>query len=335
MIQRKYNLNVCLAIMVAAFLVTLALGALQKQYGIFGAPDAAASQFIKSIRVVPLTVAMTVITSLGDELGLMAISCIIFWLGYTAEFIAFLLMLLFGNAVNTHLKEFFELPRPQSHEISTIIRAQGYGYPSGHSLIGMFYSWLIYSFVRKYWPICLLAALLMAFSRIYLGVHYFSDTIGGLIFGLGIVIGATGIYGHVRDLANLRETIRRSLALKVTLALVLSFFYLAVAWGQPEASRYAGFLAGFFILYPMLGFRWRSRNIFFTILVALLGLAVLLGLRIGLGMMLPSMGWAHYLRYSIIGAVLAGSPFIFTKIGLLKRRDESAPEPEPHPAKPQ
>ncbi len=335
MIQRKFNLNVCIAIMVGAFLLTLVLGMFQKQYHIFNEADAAAIQFVKSIRTTSLNIAMTVVTGFGSELALMAMVCIIFWLGHTAEFVTFLLMLLFGNAVNSHLKEFFELSRPQSHEIARIGEAEGYGYPSGHSLIGMLYAWLIYSFTPKYWIVCLLAALLMAFSRVYLGVHYFSDTVGGLIFGAGVVVGATGIYTHIRDLTNLRETVHRLAALRIVLALALSFLYLIIAWGLPEASRYSGFLAGFFIVYPLLRFQWRSRNILFTIIVVIVGLAILLGLRIGIQLLLPNMGWAHYLRYFIVGGVLASSPLVFTKIGLLKKREESPPDSKPEPAPPQ
>lgn len=324
MIQRKYNLNVCLALAVGAILLTLALGALQKQYGMFDGADALAIRVTKSVRAQYLTYAMTAVTSLGNEMGLMAVICIIFWLGHTAEMIAFLLMLLFGNAINTHLKEFFELARPQSHEISHIVGARGYGYPSGHSQSGALYSWLIYAFVNRYWYLCLIAALLMAASRIYLGVHYLSDTVGGLICGFGIVIGGTGIYGHVRDLSSLRESIRGSRAFGVALSLALSAVYLAVAWGQRQAFSYAGFLAGFFIVYSMLGFRWRSRNPFFAIIVAVVGLAVLLSLRVGLAMVLPQTQLSNYCRYFALGVFLAISPLLFVKIRLLKRVEETA-----------
>lgn len=319
MIQRKYNLNACLAIMVACFIVALVVGALEKRFGIFDGADALAIRLTKSLRTTSLNVIMTGVTSLGNEMGSMVIVCIIFWLGYTTEFVMLLLMLLFGNTLNSYMKDFFELARPQPHEVSSVVDAEGYGYPSGHSQSGMLYSWLLYALIGRYWYICLLAALAMAASRIYLGVHYFSDTLGGLIMGFGLVVGAMGIYGHARELASLRESIRRSRLLKLALAVALSLVYLAVSWGTPDAVKYSGFLAGFFIVYPMLGFRWRSRNVFLTIAVIIVGLAVLLSLRVGLGLALPRTDPSNYVRYFVLGVVLALSPLLFTKTRLLKR----------------
>jgi undecaprenyl-diphosphatase len=323
MIQRKYNLNLCLAIAVSAVLLTLILGALQKQYGILTPANILAFQFVKSVQTFPLTVTMTGLTWFGEALGLMIFICIMYWLGYTTEIITFLLMVIFGSAISEHMKEFFGMQRPVPSEVPAIAKAKGFGYPSGHSQSGMYYSWLMYAFIGKYWLLCLIPALLLVFSRIYLGVHYFSDTVGGLILGFGVAAGATGIYGYVRDLDSLRESIRRSPALRVVLPLALSIGYMIVAWGQPDAFKYGGFLFGFFLIYPALGFRWRSRNPFFAIIAIILGLAVLLGLQIG-GYVLPRVNFINYLNYFVQGVILAISPWLFVKIGLLKK----LPKPE-------
>ena len=327
MIQRKYNLNLCLAIALGAVLLALALGALQKQFGIFGGADAAAIRAVNAMRLFyPLTFVMYVVSWLGDEMGLMIVICVVYWLGHSTEAVAFLLALLFGNIINSHMKEFFELSRPLDSEISKLYGADGYGYPSGHSQTGMLYSWLIYMFAQKYWPLCLIAAFLMAASRIYLGVHYFSDTVGGLICGFGVVVAATGIYGHVRELGPLRESIRKSFALKVALSLAISAAYLILAQGLDGDFKYAGLLAGFFIIYSMLGFRWRSRNKLCNTVMIVLGLIVLLFLRISLKMILPENNLGDYSRYFILGVMLAGSPFVFVKMKLLKVVDDGEPE---------
>ncbi|MBI5116758.1 phosphatase PAP2 family protein [Candidatus Poribacteria bacterium] len=321
MIQRKYNLNLCIAIMLGAVLLTLALGALQKQYGIFDGADAAAIRLTEAVRSVYLTPEMWTISWIGEEMGLMIIICVVYWLGYTTEAITFLLTLLFGNVINSRMKEFFELHRPLDTEISKLYEADGYGYPSGHSQTGMLYAWLIYAFVQKYWYLCILAAFSMAVSRIYLGVHYFSDTVGGLLCGLGVVVGATGIYGHARDFSSLRESLRRSAALRVLSSLALSVIYLLFAWPAPEASKYSGFLLGFFVIYSTLGFRWRSRGVPFSVLASVVGLAVLMGVRVGLSAILPKTDISNYCRYFALGVLLAGSPLVFVKMGLLEKQD--------------
>jgi len=328
MIQRKYNLNMCLAITFVAILIVFILGTLQKQFGIFNSADAMAIEAAKSLRsFYPLTFLMSGITWLGNEMGLMIAICVVFWLGYATEAVTFLLMLLFGNIINTWMKDFFELARPAEYKISWLAHADGYGYPSGHSMVGMLYSWLIYAFANKYWYLCLIAGLLMASSRIYLGVHFFSDTVGGLICGFGIVVAATGIYAHVRGLTSLRESIQSSFALKIILSFALSAAYLILAWGQPGDFKYAGLLAGFFIVYSMLGFRWRSKNIFFSIIAIVLGLIVLLAIRIGLSVLLPKNDLSDYCRYFVVGTFLAFSPLMFVKIRLLKKI-ETVNDPE-------
>jgi membrane-associated phospholipid phosphatase len=323
MIQRRYNLNICLAIAAAAMVIVFSLGVLQKHFGIFNAADAAAINVSKDLRsFYPLTFLMFGITSMGEETALMIVICVAYWLGYAVESIAFLLMLLFGNIINTWMKDFFELARPDESRIAWLAPAEGYGYPSGHSMTGMLYSWFIYSFANKYWFICLIAALLMAASRIYLGVHYFSDTVGGLICGFGIVVAGTGIYSHVHDMASLRESLKNSLATRVVLSFALSASYLLLAWGQSTAFKHAGLLAGFFIIYLMLGFRWRSRNIFFSIITAVIGLVVVMAIRVGLSRIFPENDLSDYCRYFILGTFLASSPLLFIKMKLLKRLEE-------------
>jgi undecaprenyl-diphosphatase len=331
MIKRKYNLNLSLAIMLGAILLTLVLGILQKRFGIFDGADAAAIEAAKTLRLFyPLTFLMYFISWLGDEMGLMIFICIVFWRGHTTEAAAFLLMLLFGGILNTRMKEFFELSRPLDSEISKLYHSDGYGYPSGHSQAGMIYSWFIYSFVQKYWYLCLLAALLMAGSRIYLGAHYFSDTVGGLICGFGVVAGAAGLYSHFRDLRSLGESIRNSFGIKVLLALAISAAYLSLAWGLDADFKYAGFLGGFFLIYPMLNIRWKSKNPLFSAIVTVVGLTILLAIRGGLKSILPEGNPADYFRYFVSGVMLAGSPFVFIKIGLLRKVDEaSVPEASP------
>lgn len=82
-----------------------------------------------------------------------------------------------------------------------------FSFPSGHALIvAAFYGFLIYYFwhnaknkAQKY--LCLSAGLalilLIGISRLYLGVHYFSDIIGGYL--LGAIWLAIGIYIHQKS----------------------------------------------------------------------------------------------------------------------------------------
>ena len=95
-----------------------------------------------------------------------------------------------GGLLNLWLKSFFERERPN---VNRIIGADGFSFPSGHSMGSMtYYGFLGYLVIRsKYKPLSKLGwvilfglvILLIGISRIYLGVHYPSDVLAGYTAG--------------------------------------------------------------------------------------------------------------------------------------------------------
>jgi membrane-associated phospholipid phosphatase len=94
-------------------------------------------------------------------------------------------------ALNLTLKIVFHRPRPTF--LDPVVGADGWSFPSGHSMgtivaVGML-AYLLFEVIHRQAArraILLIAgswAVLMAFSRVYLGVHYFSDVLGGLAAG--------------------------------------------------------------------------------------------------------------------------------------------------------
>lgn len=97
--------------------------------------------------------------------------------------------------LNLLLKNIVQRPRPTEFRL---IDETGYSFPSGHSMVSMaFYGFLIY-LVYKYIQnrklktllitILLLIPILIGISRIYLGVHYTSDVIGGFLVSISYLI---------------------------------------------------------------------------------------------------------------------------------------------------
>ncbi len=102
---------------------------------------------------------------------------------------------LFCSLLNQFTKMIFVRPRPTG---INIIEENGYSFPSGHSMVSLaFYGLLIYlvvnSNLNKNKKILLssllsILILLIGISRIYLGVHYASDVLGGFSLAMAYLI---------------------------------------------------------------------------------------------------------------------------------------------------
>lgn len=159
--------------------------------------DQAIVEWIYSFNTASLTDMMANVTETGSVLWLsVGTAFIVVYLFLVSDksnwFIVFLLINMFGVAgLTSGLKMLFGRERP---EVLAEFDGTGYSFPSGHSSGGAaFYGFLIYLVARSRmnqklkWVVQILLGtwvLAIAVSRIFVGVHYFTDIIAGMALGL-------------------------------------------------------------------------------------------------------------------------------------------------------
>ena len=107
-------------------------------------------------------------------------------------------------ALGSFIKSLDDRPRP--YEVIVGVRLLVVGeadgsFPSGHTLIvagGAMVAWLG---LRRRWALILIAeATAVAVSRVYVGVHYPTDVLGGALLGVGVALVVCSKPNYVNDL---------------------------------------------------------------------------------------------------------------------------------------
>lgn len=152
--------------------------------------------FLQSIRNPILDGIFALITHLGEETFFLAIAIFFFWCVNKKEGYFILITGLVGTLANQLAKLFFRVPRPwvldPEFEIVESARAEatGYSFPSGHTqnIAGTYGT--IAAHKPKKWKtvLCTTIIVLVAFSRMYLGVHTPLDVVVSMIFALGLIL---------------------------------------------------------------------------------------------------------------------------------------------------
>lgn len=262
------------------------------------------------------------ITTLGNEEYYILSIPLLYWL-YDKKFaLRFGIFFLFNAYLNSFIKHIFKYPRPplELHKIEQ----GGYTFPSGHAQGNTgFWGYLAVQIKRRW--VYIAAAIifsLVAFSRVYLGVHFPLDIIVGILIGLAWIILYELISRKVKLNLNLWQWFLASFILcAVFLAIhpggdgpLTMGFMLGVLWGYRLETEYVDFKAR--------GNWWQN------ILKAVIGISGLFALRMGLKPVLMAMfnqpeeattlyHGATFIRYFCLGLwVSLAAPWLFRLINL-------------------
>jgi len=149
------------------------------------------------LRCPPLNFFFSNITRLGDK-GY-------FWIAVTIILLLFretrkmglccaISMLLGLLLTNIWLKNWVARIRPYEviEGLKILVPAEhSFSFPSGHTTNSFAAGWVIYKMApKKYGAWALALAIIIAFSRLFVGVHYPTDVLGGFIIGCGTATAA-------------------------------------------------------------------------------------------------------------------------------------------------
>lgn len=258
-------------------------------------------RFLESIRLPALDTLMQLITEGGGELVFMVLAITVFWCidkrcGYYIFTVGF-----FGTIINQFLKLAFRIPRPWVLDPNfTIVEsaragAAGYSFPSGHTqnAVGTFGGLARYTKKRWVRVVCIVLAVLIPFSRMYLGVHTPLDV------GVSVLVALVLLFAFY-PLFSSDERQSRAMWYVLAAVIVLAAAYLAfvlayafpadidaenLAEGTKTAFTMAGAVLGLLAVYAADRYKLQfdtKAPLLGQILKLVLGLALLVAIKAGL-----------------------------------------------------
>lgn len=102
-------------------------------------------------------------------------------------------MMLSEVLINNVIKIIFRRPRPSN---LALVIENTYSFPSGHTMAACIITYLIGNYISKKYSakkylitsLEIIIILLVGSSRVYLGVHYFTDIIGAILISIAIIL---------------------------------------------------------------------------------------------------------------------------------------------------
>jgi hypothetical protein len=273
-----------------------------------------------------------VFTSLGDEEFFLLVLPLIYWSVNRAVGVRLMVVFLLSGLINQLVKTVAAQPRPFEYDsrVAQIVEQGGFGLPSGHTQSAVVVWGFLGTTVRKWWFWVAAAALMVVvpLSRVYLGVHFPTDVLGGYVLGF-LVLWLWIRYGErLENWFFDQETIHQLIFITAVPALAMAI------WPTEDmvtgGGTMVGIGAGLVLERRLIGFDVAGTLLQRT-LRFLFGVTILAGLWLGLRAAFDGAEPAillRLLRYSIVGFWgAAGAPWMFLKLGLAQREAEFVPKP--------
>ena len=284
---------------------------------------------LQQIRVPALTKILSLLTNFGGLYGFMVLSLIVFWCidkrcGYFMLSLGFL-----GTVINQFLKLIFRIPRPWILDpefepvASAVPDAGGFSFPSGHTQNVFATFGGIFAWTKKAWLkiLCVVMILVVAFSRMYLGVHTPLDVGVSCIVGIVLLVVLYPVFRGMEEHPNRMYGFFAVLAVLLLAFLLYSYLCPFPEWMYAEehfvnitearhnASLLTGALVGLVIAYTLdiKTVKFQTKAVWWAqILKVVIGLVGTVAITEGLKLVLGHSDLVTCVRYGIAVVFAAG-----------------------------
>ncbi len=111
-----------------------------------------------------------------------------------------MIALLLTYGISNLVKDFVAKPRPFVVGDAQLIGSapEGFSFPSKHASLTFTLATVAFLKKKILGKVAFVSAALVAYSRVYLGVHYWSDIIAGAILGIAVAYGVDKLMTHFK-----------------------------------------------------------------------------------------------------------------------------------------
>jgi membrane-associated phospholipid phosphatase len=203
-------------------------------------------QRIQTIQSPGLTAFITFFTALGTGYLYLPVILFIFWCVDEKKGVRLGLLLILSVCINGFFKELLKQPRPFSLEPSIgLIFEPTYGIPSGHAQMSLCFALPLALWYGKSAAIrigAVLFVLLIAFTRLYLGLHFPTDILAGWLLG-GLTLALWALFE--KRVGTFLSSLRIRLIAAAAVAIGMNALYPA---DRSLGGLFLGFSAGYALM---------------------------------------------------------------------------------------
>ncbi len=206
--QLKKETYIRLALAVVSFItVGIITYVLAASYNMGATPlDLSVQMFFINMRNGVMNVLIPLLTHCSDTVTTVALCAILVILPTRKHYGFPLTLAALGNlAIYKTMKHMFLRARPDV--MYHLVEQGGYSFPSGHSATSVLVYGLLFYLIRKHCKnealknilsaICLVFAIFIGPSRLYVGVHWATDVICGMLIGFAVLMITISILEHI------------------------------------------------------------------------------------------------------------------------------------------